>query len=327
MKTSNRVVLVALVALGVAAPGAMTAALGQNIQLAQQEERRFLPRLFGRDKDRDDGGFGADTTLRLDQLESQVRSLTGQVELLSYQLQQLTRALEAQGTSVPDAAPVIRQRFDDPAAAPAPDGSATLGAPPQTLGTLDASALPSAGTGEAGGGGPMDLSALNRGVTATLPAAEPPAPPPPAAGAGGAAADQRPTDVASVGDASTAAFANAIALLSSERHLEAESEFRRFLETYPGDPRAGEAKFWIGESLLGRGAHREAANAYLESYTDHPDSSKAPESLLKLGVSLEGMGEREAACSSFEELITSYPNASPDILEQARQGLQSVGCS
>lgn len=300
-----RAASLAVLAAFVAAPVASVPAAASDEIILAQNDGRFLPRLFGRRKK--DEEVQSDVLLRLDQLEGQVRTLTGQVEQLSFQLQQMQQILMQAGVKLPQTG----QTTDETQTTAGAAGSATTGTSPQSLGTLGGDG---AGTGEtpsapeSGGGGPIDLSALNRGVPS--PALQP----------------QLPGAQTSTGAARTA-FENARTLFISERYPEAESEFRRFVETYPNDPRIGEAQYWIGESLLRRGDNRGAANAFLESYTDDPDGPKAPESLLKLGVSLEGMGEAEAACSSYEELLSSYPNAPESVRQQARERRSASGCS
>ena len=44
----------------------------------------------------------------------------------------------------------------------------------------------------------------------------------------------------------------------------AETAFRQFLATYPGDQRAADAQYWLGESLFSRGMYRDAALEFRE---------------------------------------------------------------
>lgn len=264
----------ALVA-GLAGPAPVAAAdEGGPTILAQNDG--FLPNLFGRGR-----GGGNDTQLRIEQLEAQVRQLTGEVERLTFELREIRARLEAleSGRGTPRA-----ERSD---------------APPRTAGRAGGD-----GGTASGGGGPVDLSRLNRGpVTEGV----------------GTAPTRR--------DASAAVdFETARTLHAAGRLEEAERELRAFLKVHPNDPQAGEAAFLIGDILARRGEHREAANVFLSSYTDYPDGPKAPESLLRLGTSLRAMGEREAACSSFEELLGAYPNAPAEVRSAAEREMAATGC-
>jgi tol-pal system protein YbgF len=106
----------------------------------------------------------------------------------------------------------------------------------------------------------------------------------------------------------------------------AEASFKQFLTQFPNDPLAGNAQYWLGESLFARGSYRDAADAFLKGYSDYPASAKAPDSLYKLGMSLKELGQAEAACSSFSEIARRYPNAPQAVRERARSEMQKSGC-
>lgn len=245
--------------------------------------------------------------LKISQLEEQIRRMNGQIEQLSHQIRQMQDQMQRMQEDTDFRLQELegnrprRQRLEQPAPGPDPQRDASLD-DPQTTGSLGTS-------------GPLDLSALARGdliggvVEETAPTVSAPS------------AGDRPTSEASE------AYDAGYNLILAGDYAGAELAFRSFLRRFPGDPRAGDAEFWIGEALLKSGNHRAAAEAFLKSYTDFPDSKKAPDSLLKLGIALSGMGEGDAACSSFSELLTSYPSADPSLLDRARQERQRAGCA
>ena len=49
----------------------------------------------------------------------------------------------------------------------------------------------------------------------------------------------------------------------------AEDGFRGFVQKFPNDRRAADARFWIGESLFQRQRYEQAAQAFLELSTKH----------------------------------------------------------
>jgi tol-pal system protein YbgF len=106
----------------------------------------------------------------------------------------------------------------------------------------------------------------------------------------------------------------------------AEAAFEEFLRRYPSDPLAGNAQYWLGESLYVRGQYRAAAGAFLKGYQTYSRSAKAPESLLKLAMSLQRLGQKDAACSSYSELTTKFPNAPPHVKTSAQAERQRAGC-
>jgi tol-pal system protein YbgF len=106
----------------------------------------------------------------------------------------------------------------------------------------------------------------------------------------------------------------------------AEAAFDAFLKRHPSDPLAGNAQYWLGESLYVRGQYRAAAGAFLKGYQSYSHSAKAPESLLKLAMSLQRLGQKDAACSSYGELSAKFPNAPPHVKASAQLERQRAGC-
>ena len=101
--------------------------------------------------------------------------------------------------------------------------------------------------------------------------------------------------------------------------------FEKFVQSYPSDPLAGSAFFWLGEAAFTSGEYRKAADSFLKSSTNYPQNEKAAESLLKLGISLKRLGENKAACSSFAELARRFPSATP-VLQRAEREKSRAQC-
>jgi tol-pal system protein YbgF len=106
----------------------------------------------------------------------------------------------------------------------------------------------------------------------------------------------------------------------------AEAAFEEFLRRHPSDPLAGNAQYWLGESLYVRGQYRAAAGAFLKGYQTYGKSAKAPENLLKLAMSLQRLGQKDAACSSLSELTTKFPSAPAHVKNTAATERQRAGC-
>lgn len=267
-------------------------------------QNRFLPQIFG--KNEQNQPSGADAELRIQQLETQVRALTGQVEQLTFTVRRLQSLLEQGGSGLPG---------QSGAARPGLTGGSqqgSLGAPPSSLGQLPTQPQ-QAQTSSASGGetytGPVDLSALNGALNAT--------PPPSSTSAA----------VSNAAPASNSALDEVRNLQQSGRFAMAADAARVVLTDNPTGPIAGEARFLLGEALLAQQDYRGAANQFLETYTADPNGARAPESLLKLGTSLNGLGEREAACSSLEELFGAYPNVSGSLRARAEAERRAANCA
>jgi len=106
----------------------------------------------------------------------------------------------------------------------------------------------------------------------------------------------------------------------------AEGAFRRLVDSYPNDPLAGNAQYWLGESFYARGEYKNAADAFLKGYKKYKAGQKAPDTLLKLGMTLAELGQKDAACSTFGELKTKFPSAPEHIREEAKSERKKAGC-
>ena len=234
-------------------------------------------------------------------------------------------------------------------ARPADDGS--LGAPPAPLGTLPSTVAGDTAPPSASAvGGPLDLSAIARGdftpntntittsgglaaaASQDLAGAAGTLAPPPSAGtlAPPSVAPAAPQQMASVAPAAVdpgADYDRAYSSIVSGNYAAAETGFKKFLTDFPGDPRAADAQYWLGESYFSRHQYRDAATSYLATYKNHPTSQKAPDSLFKLGLSLEGLGETSAACATYGELTKKFPKAQSGLVSRVATQKQKLGCS
>ena len=123
-----------------------------------------------------------------------------------------------------------------------------------------------------------------------------------------------------------AQYEHAFKLLSQTDYKGAERALAAFLEKYPSDPLAGNAKYWLGETYYVRGQYADAAVAFAEGYQSYPDSAKAPDNLLKLGKSLAALDQKDDACGTFAELLKRYGSAAPTILQQAKSEQKRLDC-
>ena len=87
----------------------------------------------------------------------------------------------------------------------------------------------------------------------------------------------------------------------------AEITLNQFLARYPDNALAGNAMYWLGETLYARARFGEAADIFVKSYTQYPTGAKASHSLLKLGMSLKNLNENEAACRCFPNWSINFP--------------------
>jgi tol-pal system protein YbgF len=182
-----------------------------------------------------------------------------------------------------------------------------------------------------GEGAPVDLSTLAGGVGAQLlaPGATVPAQPqvPATDTAMLAPGAQAPAPTTALSGSPRDEYDLAYGYILTGDYGLAEESFKAWLASFPTDPQAANAEFWLGESHLQQGEYRDAANAFLAVYKSSPDSSKGPDALLKLGVSLSALGEKPAACATFAELGRRYPRASESVMSRVRDEQTRAGCS
>ncbi len=281
-----------------------------------------------------DNGQDAEMAVRLSTLEDQVRQLNGHVEQLTYQVRQLQDQLQRaaadyeyrfqqlgqggtnrSGAVVQPQQPQVTQQAQPQV--PTQSGGTVISGQPQTLGQVP--------------GQPLDLSsALEQPLGGSDQFGSGDGPVQPGTGllgSGQSGSGQANTQLAAAptNDPKDLYDLSYGYILRGEFDT-AEASFRQFLAQFPGDPLAGNAQYWLGESLFARGLYRDSADAFLKGYSEYPQGAKAPESLYKLGMSLKELGQGEAACSTFSEIPRRYPKAPQAVLERARTEAQKSGC-
>ncbi len=235
---------------------------------------------------------GGDVDQRVNVIETQIRALSGQMEQITAQLAQLQAALG--GGAVPQQPDAGLQ---DPVLQPQGqlqpgDANPLLGQTQPPFGTL---------TVEPDQAAPQ--TALNQAPTLQVPSGAP-APDP----------------------ATRAVYEAAYDQLLQRDFKGAEAGFRDFLATYPEDPLAANAQYWLGETYYVRGKYREAADSFLAGYRKYRNSDKGPASLLKLAMSLGQLGQKDAACATFGELSQKFPNAPQHLKQRAASESSRTGC-
>ncbi len=279
----------------------------------------------------------AQMQLYIQQLEEQVRLLTGENERLLFELRQLQAQTGTTGGASSDGhIGVVTGGTVNPAS----NSSAVSGAQMQDLGSLsisadDPRAAPDGQVAESGGGltgaasggnanpgsGPIDLSALAGGSDV------------PAGGANSLAniGSIQPdagggTQIAAVSGDAKQAYDVAYGYILTGDYGVAEQHFQIWLESYPDNPQSGDARFWLGEAQFQQGRHREAASNFLALYRANPESRKAPDTLMRLGMSLAALGEKDAACGTFAEVQKKYPDAGGPVLNRVTEEARRARC-
>ncbi len=121
-------------------------------------------------------------------------------------------------------------------------------------------------------------------------------------------------------------FATAKSRLLKFDYAGAEDAFRAFLQRFGDDPQAGEAQYWLAETLFQQEAYAESGQAYTQMIRDYPDNARAPDALVKLARSMRLVGDTEKACNALAILPQQYPNVSGVTRNMAGLERTRAGC-
>jgi tol-pal system protein YbgF len=102
----------------------------------------------------------------------------------------------------------------------------------------------------------------------------------------------------------------------------ARAAFTDFLVQYPNHERAGDAQYYIAETLERDSKPLDAEAAYLSVYTRFPRSEKAPTSMFKRAALLRTEGKADKAREVLDLLVKTYPRS--DEADLARERLRST---
>jgi tol-pal system protein YbgF len=238
--------------------------------------------------------------VRVTALEEELRNMTGTIEGINHQLQQLTQRLDKLVGDIDFRLSALEKGGPRAAAGGEPGAPAASAAPapppveagkPGTLGTLkqeDLAARPTPAPGR-------EASASK--AAGVLPE--------------GTAKDQ---------------YNHAFGLLRQANYDQAETAFKEFLAKHPDDPLAGNARYWLGETHYVRTEYLKAAEIFAENYKVDPKGQKAPDTLLKLAMSLGRLDKKQQACLTLDELRKRFPDTTPAIKNAAGVERKRLAC-
>ena len=247
--------------------------------------------------------------VRLTELETELRNLTGRIEELGFKIDKVhnrvnklvedvdfrltalerdvARSLEVTAQE-PASAAVPRPAPGEAPGAQAPGGLPGSAPGPQMLGTITAA----------------DLAAGAEAVAAVRP---------------------EPTRILPEGTTEQR-YEFAKRLLRQGDWADAEAAFREFVTAHPEHQLAANGQYWLGETFYVRKDYGTAAAIFLEGYQRFPTGPKAPGTLLKLGMSLANMELTEEACQTFAEVLEKHAEAPASIMRLVEKERQRVGC-
>lgn len=215
----------------------------------------------------------ADLLVRVDALETQLATLTGQFEQHDNAMRQMEtrlKAIEAQ----------LKAQADQAAA-----GTASV-APVVTTPAATPVATPAA-------------AKPNPATTTPAVAAKPTA-----ARTAAVAAIEKPA----TGDAFEDGYTYGFRLWEAKFYPEAQVTLEETIKKNPKHKRLSYARNLLGRTWLDDKKPATAVKVFYDNYKTDPRGDRAPESLFFLGSALTDLGKTAEACEAFNELAKSYPD-------------------
>ncbi|OYY92128.1 MAG: hypothetical protein B7Y45_00620 [Sphingomonas sp. 28-66-16] len=224
-----------------------------------------------------------DLNARVNALESQFSSMTGQIEQAQHKLQLIEDAFNAYKRTTEARLKVLEDA-----------ASSTATAAPLTVPNATA---PTAGTGT----GPAAKPKPKPGSAVPADPAKP-----------GAVAPARAQLVAAVekprtDDPADDDYVYGYRLWAAKLYPEAEAQLKSVVAKYPNHRRASWAQNLLGRTYLDDGKPSLASLAFYDNYKKFHDGERAPESLYYLAVALKKLGKPSAdICKVYDELTEVY---------------------
>ena len=121
----------------------------------------------------------------------------------------------------------------------------------------------------------------------------------------------------------------------------AADQLSQFIALYPDDPHAPDAINYLAEALIQQNQNEAAATVLAEGFPRYRDTNRAPDMLLRLSVALlrdadqkaaagsqddELSIQREAACRALNQARTDYPNLAPAFQQRLAEEQQKAQC-
>ena len=231
----------------------------------------------------------ADLTARVDALESQLGSITGQLERAGFRLKKLEdtnrtiedrlKALEAAVVAEKQAAsePVPLAIASPPVTKPATTASTTKPPPVKPATPLAKPATSAASTAKPISTDPKRAAAIKAAVE--IPVTEDP-----------------------IEDA----YSYGYRLWAAKFYPEAVAQLKDFVAKNTKHRRASAAQLFLGRSYLNDGKPGLASVAFFENYQKNPKGERAAESLYWLGIALTKLKKLPDACKVFQEFDEVY---------------------
>jgi tol-pal system protein YbgF len=234
----------------------------------------------------------ADLVLQVQELQDEVRSLRGQLEEQSREIENLKRRQRDQYLD-------LDQRISDL--------RNSQPVTPSEAGVAAAAA--------SAGQGPVQPQAVPSG--GDVPEVRPPMETESAVTGIGQPEAQSQAQAASP-ETEKAAYDQAFQALKDLRYADAAEEFQSFLDSYPNSEYSDNAQYWLGESYYVTRNYDLALTSFQGLLDRFPESPKAPDALLKIGYTHYELEQWDSARAALTQVQEKYPDSTLSRLAENR---------
>ena len=230
-----------------------------------------------------------DLVIQVQQLQDEVRTLTGRLEDQSAELNRLSDRQRDQYLDLDSRINNSRGSAGVPMVSAPVTSAAGTGSAPATGVTSNAA---------------TELPAL--GPTRDVPDVRDPLDTPSAVTALPVPETQA-RDIVGSPEAEKAAYDQAFQSLKQLQYADAAEQFSAFLRDYPASDYADNAQYWLGESYYVTRNYDYALDSFQALLSKYPDSPKVSDSLLKIGYTYYELKQWDQARSALEQVEVQYP--------------------
>jgi len=115
-----------------------------------------------------------------------------------------------------------------------------------------------------------------------------------------------------------ATYDQAFQALKELRYADAAEDFQSFLDQYPNSEYADNAQYWLGESYYVTRNYDIALTAFESLLNQYPESPKSPDALLKIGYTHYELEQWDSARAALTQVQENYPDTTLSRLAENR---------
>ena len=234
-----------------------------------------------------DPSMMANLVIQVQELQDEVRTLTGQLEEQARELEHLKRRQRDQYLDLDQRLSDVRNAQPVSGAGPAVSGSRPSQQGPTVSPSGDSPEVraPMESQSQVTGIGQPDVQSQAAPVSA---------------------ADEK------------ASYDQAFQALKELRYADAAEDFQSFLDQYPNSDFADNAQYWLGESYYVTRNYDIALTAFQTLLDQYPESPKAPDALLKIGYTHYELEQWDSARAALTQVQENYPDTTLSRLAENR---------